>query len=64
MSKKTPSTATHKLTKSQVRRMEGLIQFYQSIHKYSLREEAYATVLKIYIAIKKKVKPPSKNQSS
>ncbi len=43
-----------KLSKSQVRRIPELREFYNTVGKYSLREEAYATTLKVYLQLKKR----------
>ena len=60
MSKQKADVSLNKITKSQVRRMAELSQFYQMVQTYSLREEAYAAVLQAYIAIKKQIKPSKK----
>ena len=42
------------LTKSQIRNLPEMARVYKLIHKYSLREEAYAAALQIYIRLRKK----------
>ena len=43
-----------KLSKSQVRRVPEFAELYKIVGKYSLREEAYATTVQVYLKLKKK----------
>ena len=42
-----------KLSKSQVRRIAELRDLYKAVSKYALREEAYETVIKLYLQLKR-----------
>ena len=45
-------TAKGELSKKTFRRLKEVETLYKLIHKYKLREEAYKTLLKIYIKTK------------
>ena len=42
-----------KLSKSQLHRITELRDLYKIVNKYALREEAYETVIKLYLQLKK-----------
>lgn len=52
--KKTEKTPSVKISKAQIRKIPKLVELYKIINKYSLREEAYAAALEIYVRLKKK----------